>query len=145
MRPAAVCLVNEVGSGRPERSAGGKREETRAMTEDGLLIVAMAERCREVIRDSDSLDPDLPESLQPQHLLWMCDEIDTGAEAAPITRLHRWIGFVQAALLAHGMLDLVGARQMFDRIKNEHGVSSEDLLDHLDPTSSFEFDIGGEG
>lgn len=115
------------------------------MNEDSLLIVAMAERCRELLRNSPARDLELPDSLQPKHLHWMCDQIEGEADEAPPTRLHRWIGFVQAAMLAHGMLDLDGARQMFDRIKDEHGVSSEDLLDHLDPTSSFEFDIGGQG
>lgn len=115
------------------------------MNEASLLIVAMAERCRKQIRQSTSLDHDLPESLQPKHLLWMCDQIETMSGDAPNTRLHRWIGFVQAAMVAHRMLDLDGAKEMFDEIKGEHGASGEDLLDHLDPTSSFEFDIGGEG
>lgn len=115
------------------------------MNEASPLIVAMAERCRRQIRKSTSLDPGLPDSLQPKHLLWMCDRIGTTADDAPSTKLHRWIGFVQGAMVAHRMLDLDGAREMFDQVKDEHGVRSEDLLDHLDPTSSFEFDIGGEG
>jgi hypothetical protein len=37
---------------------------------------------------------------------------------------------------------------MFDQAKAAHRDTSEDLenlIDHLDPTSSFEFDIGGQG
>jgi hypothetical protein len=37
---------------------------------------------------------------------------------------------------------------MFDEAKRAHGEASddlEDLLDHLDPTNSFELDIGGQG
>jgi hypothetical protein len=46
------------------------------------------------------------------------------------------------------MLDLDGLKAMFDQAKAAHGETSEDLedlIDHLDPTSSFEFDIGGQG
>jgi hypothetical protein len=75
----------------------------------------------------------------------MCDKIEEHAEDGPATKLHRWIGFVQCAMLAHRMLDLDGAKAMFDEAKVAHGETSEDLLDHLDPTSSFELDIGGEG
>jgi hypothetical protein len=36
---------------------------------------------------------------------------------------------------------------MFDEVKKEYGVDSadDDLIDHLDPESSFKFDIGGQG
>jgi len=46
---------------------------------------------------------------------------------------------------ANRMLDLNAAKGMFDQAKNAHGAISEDLLDHLDPGSCFEFEIGGEG
>lgn len=59
--------------------------------------------------------------------------------------LHRWIGFVQCGMLAQRMIDLEGAKAMFDKSKIAHGELSEDLVDHLDPTSSFEVDIGGQG
>jgi hypothetical protein len=45
-------------------------------------------------------------------------------------------------------LDLDGLKAMFDQAKAAHGDTSEDLenlIDHLDPTSSFEIDIGGQG
>jgi hypothetical protein len=51
-------------------------------------------------------------------------------------------------MLANRMLDLDGLKAMFDNAKRDHGETSEDLedlTDHLDPTSSFEFDIGGQG
>ncbi len=36
---------------------------------------------------------------------------------------------------------------MFDKVKEEYGpiAKDQDLLDHLDLTKSFEFDIGGQG
>ena len=47
--------------------------------------------------------------------------------------------------MAHRILDIDGARAMFDEAKIAHGKTSDDLLDHLDPSSSFEVDIGGQG
>lgn len=110
-----------------------------------LLIVAMTEQCRNLIVESDTPDPGLPKALQPKHLLWMCSKIEEHAESGPATKLHRWIGFIQCAMMAHRMLDLDGAKAMFDKAKVAHGETSDDLLDHLDPQSSFKFEIGGEG
>lgn len=114
------------------------------MDNASLLIIAMAEKCRCVILKWDKPEVDLPMPLQPKHLEWMCDNIEQHAEDWPATRLHRWIGFVQCAMLANRMLDLDGAQAMFDVAKVAHGEIDEDLSDHLDPTSSFEVDIGGE-
>ena len=38
-------------------------------------------------------------------------------------------------------------KRMFDDVKKSHGFSSEDedLVDHLDPSSSFQLEIGGQG
>lgn len=110
-----------------------------------LLIRAMAEECRRLILESDESNVDLPETLQPKHLERMCDRIKEHAEDWPTAKLHRWIGFVQAAMLANRMLDLGGIKAMFDKAKNAYGETSEDLLDHLDPASPFELDLGGEG
>lgn len=113
-----------------------------------LLIRAMAEQCRGLILESDAPDLGLPKALQPKHLLWMCDQIEKHAKGGPASKLHRWIGFVQAAMLANRMLDLDGLRAMFDEAQAAHAAASEaldDLVDHLDPASSFEFDIGGQG
>lgn len=110
-----------------------------------LLIVAMAEWCREVIAESADEGHDLPESLQPSHLVRMCDRIEERAEDWPVTKLHRWIGFVQGGMLANRILDLDGAKAMFDAAKNAFGSESDrDLIDHLDLNSTFQIDIGGE-
>jgi hypothetical protein len=115
------------------------------MDNDSLLIVAMAEQCRSLIGKWERPNPRLPAALQPRHLLWMCEQIDQHADEGPPTKLHRWIGFIQCAMLAHRMLDLEGAKAMFDNAKVAHGRGSDDLVDHLDPTNSFEAEIGGEG
>jgi hypothetical protein len=114
------------------------------MDNGSLLVVAMAEKCRSLIVKRERSDPRLPKALHPQHLLWMCDQIERHAEEGPATKLHRWIGYIQCAMLAHRMLDLPGAKTMFDDAKIAHGGSSDDLVDHLDPDSTFEADIGGE-
>jgi hypothetical protein len=81
------------------------------------------------------------------HLEWMCDQIEELAEAGRATKSHRWLGFVQAAMVAHRMLDLAGLKAMFDEVKRDHQEIAEefaDPMDHLDPKDAFEIDIGGE-
>jgi hypothetical protein len=118
------------------------------MNNTEALVVAMAQQCKRLILESHVADRGLPKELQANHLLWMCEQIERHAEDGPATRLHRWIGFVQGAMLANRMLDMDGLKAMFDQAKAAHltaGDDLEDLTDHLDPTSSFEFDIGGQG
>lgn len=115
------------------------------MDNPSLLVTAMASQCRETLSEWHKLELGLPKSLQPKHLIWMCDKIEQHAEDWPATKLHRWIGFIQGGMLANQMLDLDGAKAMFDKAKIAYGELGEDLVDHLDPDSSFELDIGGQG
>lgn len=112
-----------------------------------VLVAAMAAKCREVIHGSNEEVLSLPKALRPRHILWMCDQIQQNAQTAPVSKLHRWLGFVQAAILANRMLDLEQIKAMFDEVKRSHCVSGDDqdLLDHLDVDSSFKLDLGGEG
>lgn len=115
------------------------------MTDDELLITAMADMCLETIVAWDEPGREQPPSLQPKHLEWMCREISRHAGDWPTSKVHRWIGFVQGAMIANRMLELEGAKRMFDDAKRAFGEMDQDLLDHLDPTSLFELDIGGAG
>lgn len=118
------------------------------MDSSRLMIVDMATKCREIIRAWNGEVTDLPQALQQGHLLWMCDEIEKHAEHSRVTKLHRWIGFIQGAILANRMIDFETLKEIFREAKGMHGQASaddEDLLDHLDPASPFEFDIGGQG
>jgi hypothetical protein len=115
------------------------------MADNAPLIVAMAETCREMILAWSPPGLDRPASLQPAHLNWMCREIAQHASDWPATKVHRWLGFIQGAMIANRIIDLPKAKEMFDRAKHAHGAPSEDLLDHLDPGSSFRFEIGGQG
>ena len=118
------------------------------MDNASLLITSMANKCKRMLKEWDGYDSRLPNALQREHLVWMCNRIKEHSEAGPVTQLHRWIGFIQGAMLANRILDLDGLKAMFDEAKRDYGQATddlEDLLDHLDPTSSFEFDIGGQG
>jgi len=116
------------------------------MDQDIQLITAMSEKCRTLIQNSSQNNPELPEALHRRHLLWMCDQIKRQADQWRVPKLHRWIGFIQAGMLANDMLDLEGAKTMFAEAKAAYRIEiDEDLLDHLDSSSSFEFDLGGEG
>ncbi len=116
------------------------------MNDNQLLIVAMSDRCKSLIQEVKAGSSDLPPSLHPEHLFWMCQLIERHAEEWRDTKLHRWIGFIQGGMIANGMLDFETAKSMFNEAKEAYGVgeADEDLLDHLDPTRSFELEIGGE-
>ncbi|MCB0220343.1 MAG: hypothetical protein KDH09_11660 [Chrysiogenetes bacterium] len=109
------------------------------------LIFAMAEQCREMLKASSVSASDQPQSLQPKHLVKMCDEIIEHARDWPSTKAHRWIGFIQGAMIANGMINLEEAKVMFDKIKKAYEKSDEDVLDHLDVDKFFELEIGGQG
>jgi hypothetical protein len=117
------------------------------MEDTRFLVAAMAGKCRDVIRGSNEEEKSLPKALHPKHVLWMCDQIQKHVQEWPVTKLHRWIGFVQSAILANQMLTLEQIKGMFNEVKQSHGVSSEDqdLMDHLDVSSSFKLDLGGQG
>lgn len=114
------------------------------MDDSAVLMTAMAEKCKAILGTWDEPLVMLPQPLQPAHLEWMCDMIEQHAEDWPPVKLHRWLGFIQCALLANGMVDLQGVRSMFDATKIAHGGPGADLLDHIDATNTLEFDIGGE-
>lgn len=112
------------------------------------LIASMAAQCRSAIRNSNAVEVSgLPKALRPKHLLWMCKKIEQHAQDWSATRLHRWIGFVQCGMMANGMLDIGGAKAMFEHAKQTHGLCAQDqdLIDHMDAQGSSEFEIGGEG
>lgn len=117
------------------------------MNRERLLIAAMAEQCKPYLRRPGPSSSDLPRPLHPKHLHWMCEQVVKRADDWPTTKLHRWLGFVQSGILANRLLDFEGIKAMFDESKHTYGAgeADNDLADHLDPTNSFEFDIGGQG
>lgn len=117
------------------------------MDHANLLVIAMVEECEDRIRKSNRNEPNLPRALHPRHLLWMCERIEKHADEWLATKIHRWIGFIQCGMLANQMLDLRDTKAMFDQVKDAHEDIGEDddLIDHLNPENSFDFDLGGEG
>lgn len=111
------------------------------------LATAMAQRCAALIGEHGGSNGELAKPLRPQHLLWMCRRIELHAGEWSPAHVHRWIGFIQSAMLANRMTDLEGLKSMFDEAKRDYGAPEEDLdlLDHLNPDSFFEFEVGGQG
>jgi hypothetical protein len=110
-------------------------------------MVAMAQKCRETIEKSQKVVVDLLPALSPKHLLWMCGKVEEHAEDWPLTKVHRWIGFVQGGMIANRIVHLDEAKRMFDIAKNSFGIHDRDrdLVDHLDAETAFEIEIGGQG
>jgi len=117
------------------------------MQHSKLLVAAMAEECRQLIQAAKSEEHDVPEGLQPRHLLAMCERMREHAVDWPDSKLHRWIGFVQGAMLANRLLDVQRAKAIFEEARSRYGVIPEDpdLIDHIDPANSFRMDLGGQG
>ena len=117
------------------------------MQDSSASFGAMAEKCRILIEGHNGSLQNLPAAISPSHLLRMCDRIEKHAGDWPETKLHRWIGFIQCGIIANGILDLAGAKAMFDSVKHEYLKTSEDqdLTDHLNSESTFDIDVGGQG
>ena len=117
------------------------------MNDNRSLAKAMAYECQAVLRAWHESDPALPRPLQPEHLLWMCKEICRHAKHWPLAKLHRWIGFVQAGLLANQILTLDQITRIFDESQAAHGAPTEDydLIDHLNPAEALAIELGGPG
>lgn len=118
------------------------------MSETLLPPVQMARKCQDLLQKHGGPCLPVPPSLNPLHLKRMCEQIESLVNAGKVKKAHRWIGFIQAGLLALGILDLTGLQEMFDDLKldvADRDSDLENLLDHLDPDSAFEFELGGEG
>ena len=115
------------------------------MSNSALLMHEMVDQCRRLIGHLSVCNSDLPIPLRREHPYWMREQLDKHIEIWPENKLQRWIGFIQGALLANGVLDLEDLKSMFDHAKIAYGALGEDLFDHLNPDSTFELDIGGQG
>ena len=130
---------------RDRRRDESDENTTSSFTHDVRLIVAMAEECAARIEAWNKPTLQQPSSLQLKHLEWMCRQVAEQSDIWPRTKLHRWLGFIQAGMIANRLLRLGGAKRMFDEAKKAHPAVDQDLLDHLNPDDSFELDLGGQG
>ena len=116
------------------------------MDESAQIVSDTTVECQECIELFGLSECDLPDSLMVDHLSWMLTQIPVHANDWPVTKLHRWIGFVHRGMIAHGMLTFVTAMEMFGKARDACGPDpvDQDLIDHLDPKHSFRFEIDGE-
>lgn len=61
--------------------------EAKRITSIPMVMAAMAERCRRLIVEWGQPAAELPPSLLPAHLIWMCDQINSHVDDWPATRL----------------------------------------------------------
>lgn len=65
-----------------------------------------------------TLDAANPTSLH--HAAWMCEEIISQGTSWPSTRLHRWIGFVQAVFMMNSLVTLDDEMDRVRELKREY-------------------------
>jgi hypothetical protein len=61
------------------------------------LTTAMIDKCEEMIQKSLREEPTgrgLATSIRPAHLLCMCDALKSDGSSWPVSKVHRWIGFI---------------------------------------------------
>ena len=116
------------------------------MDDQTLIIAALAKECCDLLRAQQPSNSTLPTTLQPEYLLWMSKQISSHADDWPLTKLHRWIGYVQCGMVGNRMLDFDGAKAMFNKVRDAfNGIDIDhNLIDHLDPENPFRLETGGE-
>lgn len=82
------------------------------MSSEAALAVTIAmtlkdrtKKYLDLVGESDK-DEDYTTGVAPRYLVWMCDQIIENAASWPVTKLHRWVGYVQGSLVAHGLSNL---------------------------------------
>lgn len=67
-------------------------------------VMALIKRYRNLINESDVYlnSVRFGDKTSPQHLLWMLGELESNNEQS-LTKKHRWLGYIQAFVIAHGI------------------------------------------
>lgn len=67
-------------------------------------VMALIRRYRNLINESDVYLQSIRfgDKTSPQHLLWMLGELESNIEQS-LTKKHRWLGYIQAFAIAHGI------------------------------------------
>ena len=109
-----------------------------------LLAVEIARHCEEIILEfKATLGPGL---LRTRHLLEMCEKIEKNADDWPVTKLHRWIGFIQGCLVMAGLTTIEKESQFVRETKQKITETvDEELKDHHDSDNHFELELGESG
>jgi len=80
----------------------------------------LCERLHELRRD----DKESPESdISVRHLIWMCEQVMEHTGYVPkewsITKLHRWIGYIQGVMTARGFTTVLQERNDYRELKQK--------------------------
>lgn len=54
-----------------------------------------------------------------EHLHWMCEEMENNSEDWPVSKLHRWIGYVQGQMVLMGITDLETEKDVVRELKKQ--------------------------
>jgi hypothetical protein len=84
-------------------------------------IKAVADRFRDHIESWDEPTGRLPEVLRPDNLLRICGTIEANAKNWSSAKLFRRIGFVEAAIIAAGILSAEEVWALIEEITELHG------------------------
>lgn len=90
----------------------------------------------------DSLE--VESEISPRTLLEMCDRIARKADEWPDEKLFMRIGYVQGVMVS---LNICGIKKIREIVHEAHLGRQDyiDLLDHNDPDSPFNLELGGSG
>jgi hypothetical protein len=121
------------------------------MERSNLLAVEIADRLAIRLNQyvetfgEEHCEKDFDKYTSPLWLLWMCERIGKHYEDWPVTKLHRWVGYIQGVMVANGMssVDLEKQTVQDARIWFPEEIDQE-LDDHNNPDIKFRLDIGGE-
>jgi hypothetical protein len=109
-----------------ELAKDAKQRIEKYIAEDVPAQVAYHRQMKLAMLGEDAhLDPDVtaeeiltkgPEGTIPAHLLWLCDQMVDKSEQWPVTRLHRWVGYIQGCMVSRGIPTSMSA--VFDLEEN---------------------------
>jgi len=114
------------------------------MERSHVFGIEIANRLHDMIEDWLVSHEEANENDAVQNLLNVCNRIITKAEEWPDEKLFMRLGFIQGVMVSHGVCSLDMIRRVVNFIRERH-LDYVDLLDHNDPESPFNFELGGEG
>ena len=73
--------------------------------------MALIKGYRNLINESDVYFQSVRfgDKTSPQHLLWMLNELENNPDQS-LTKKHRWLGYIQAFVIAHGITTVEAER-----------------------------------
>lgn len=100
------------------------------------MAVRYASKLAERLEEFRIEDKELPTSdTSVRHLIWMCQQIVEHTGYVPnewsVTKLHRWIGYIQGVMVARGFTTVLREREDYKQLKQvllkELSLPSQDI------------------